>query len=230
MKRLRPFGLAASLLGLFACDEPAPEKQQGPETQGGGGYHGTGGGGGGDVAIGAGEEGKSSIVDTYQLALGKIKERDWDGAREALLDALRRSDDKGVQAEIRKHLKLVEEGILTQPTVTGPDLLKNAPTLYEKKVSMRGQVLQPGQVGKVTYYFWLQSGKKIQCRYDRLDLSDKKIILSLQDGSQALVRGTLKSPWGTNPNPYLELNYFRLEKLAPKPAEGEKAKAAEGAN
>lgn len=41
------------------------------------------------------------------------------------------------------------------------------------------------------------------------------MILRLKDNARVLVRGTLKSPWGSNPDPYLDASYFRLEKLSP---------------
>ena len=111
-------------------------------------------------------------------------------------------------------MKIVEQGILSQPAHNVGDIFKDANNLYNKKVSIRGTLFTGGKVGTVTYYFFVQTGrKKIQVRYPKLDLDSKKTILLLKDGAQILVRGTLKSPWGSNPKPYLEASYFRLEKL-----------------
>ena len=128
-------------------------------------------------------------------------------------------EGKDIQEEIRGHLKLVERGILSQPTFFTSEVFKSKKKMMGKKVSMRGYFQPGGPVGKVSYYFWLDSGGRIQCRYEGLPLKPKKKILLLKDGAVVLVRGTLKSPWGSNPNPYLELSYFRLEKLAPKKEE-----------
>ena len=86
---------------------------------------------------------------------------------------------------------------------------------------MRGRPVQGGAVAKVTYYFWLESGAKVQCRFPGLSLEEKKLIFGLRDGSEVLVRGTVKPPWGSNPNPYVELTYFKLEKRAPEPVKAE---------
>ncbi|PCI37377.1 MAG: hypothetical protein COB53_06775 [Elusimicrobia bacterium] len=205
------------LLILFsACDENAgsgPPPEEDEEVLTGGGHTETGGGG--QVALSGGEN-QGTIADRYESALKKIKTRDWDGAREELLEALQRSEGKDIQTEIRGHLKLVERGILSQPTFLTAEVFKSQDKMMGKKVSMRGYFSPGGPVGKVSYYFWLDSGGKIQCRYDALELDAKKKILLLKDGAVVLVRGTLTSPWGSNPNPYLELSYFRLEKLAPK--------------
>ena len=217
---MKKLALLAAIMSFAGCEDQPQEKSGGGEVQPTGGYQGSTGGGGGDVAIQPADGGKTTLVDHYQTALAKIRERDWDGAREALLEALHRSEGHDIQAQIQEHLKMVEQGILTQPTYTAPELFAGADKFYESKVSMRGKLLQPGAVGKVTYYFWLESGKKIQCRYDKLSLEDKKKILGLGDGAQVLVRGTLKSPWGTNPHPYMDLSYFRIEKLPPPPPEG----------
>lgn len=210
--------LAVSLasLALCACDE-TPQQQKPAEDDGGGmrGASGTQGGGSGDVSIGGAGEG--TIADRYEKALKSIKEKDWDAAREQLQEAYRRSDSADVRKEITGHLAMVEQGLLAQPSVTGPEVFGHAQKLFEKKVSMRGKLLQGGPVAKVSYYFWLESGSKVQCRFPGLTLDDKKLILTLPDGSDVLVRGVVKAPWGSNPNPYLELNFFKLERRAPAP-------------
>ncbi len=208
--------LLLPLIILFSsCDEgaggPPPEEEE--EVQMGGGTPEAGGGG--QVAL-AGGEAQGTIADRYESALKKIKKRDWDGAREELLEALARSEGKDIQEEIKGHLKLVERGILSQPTHLAGEVFGDQDKMLGKKVSMRGYFSPGGPVGKVSYYFWLDAGGKVQCRYDALPLESKKKILMLDEGAVVLVRGTLKSPWGSNPNPYLELSYFRLEKLAPK--------------
>jgi len=55
--------------------------------------------------------------------------------------------------------------------------------------------------------------KRLQCRYAKMPLEDKKRILTLQGGEKLMVRGTLRSPWGSNPDPYLEAEYVRVEAL-----------------
>lgn len=203
-----------------ACDEGAGgggKPQEEEETPMGGGSGDTGGGGG-QVALSGGED-QGTIADKYETALKKIRERDWDGAREELLEALKRSEGKDIQKEIQGHLQLVERGILSQPTVLTGEVLGAQDKMLGTRISMRGYFTPGGPVGKVSYYFWLDAGGKIQCRYEALDLESKKKILLLNEGAIVLVRGVLKSPWGSNPNPYLELNYFRLEKLAPKKEE-----------
>lgn len=211
--------LALALLpfALSGCED-TPQQAKPAEDDGGGmrGAAGTQSGGSGDVAISGAAEG--TIADRYEKALKMIKDKDWDGAREQLQEAYRRSDSKDVKTEIQGHLAMVEQGILAQPTVTGPDIFAYSAKVMEKHVSMRGKLIQGGPVAKVTYYFWLESGAKVQCRFPALSLEDKKVILGLADGAQVLVRGTVKPPWGSNPNPYLELSYFKLEKRAPEPA------------
>lgn len=213
--------LAVALLSfpLTACDDAPVESK--PASDDGATMRGaqSGQGGGGDVAIAGPSEG--TIADRYEKALGMIKAKDWDGAREQLQEAYRRSDSKDVKQEIIGHLQMVEQGILAQPTVTGPEIFAHAAKVMEKRVSMRGKLTQGGAVAKVTYYFWLDSGSKVQCRFPALSLEDKRLILSLPDGSDVLVRGTVKPPWGSNPNPYVELSYFKLEKRAPEPVKAE---------
>ena len=127
-----------------------------------------------------------------------------------------RTHDYGARwAYIRKHLKIVEQGILSQPTYTALQVFQRANNFFGKKVSVRGTFVSGGATGKTTYYFWTKAGKNIQCRYAQLSLEDKRTILMIPEGSQIFVRGVLNTPWGSNPNPYLELNYFRVEKLAP---------------
>lgn len=214
------------LLLISACDDgaggggQASDEEEVEMT----GSSDSGGGGGGDVALAGGED-QGTIADRYEKALKMIRDRNWDGAREQLLEALKRSEGKDIQKEIKGHLQLVERGILAQPTYFTTEVFGNQRKMMGKKVSMRGYFLEGGPVGKVSYYFWLDSGGKIQCRYEGLPLDSKKKILLLKNGAQVLVRGTLKSPWGSNPDPYLELSYFRLEKLAPKRDEDDDAKA-----
>lgn len=212
--------LALTLLcaGLAACDD-APPDSSAPDNSGGGGGgtagSSSGGGGGGQVRVGDEQSSRETITERYQSALEKIKTRDWDGARDDLTQALERSAGNPIEGDIRKHLQLVEQGILAQPPHTVASAFAGAASLFEKKISVRGILLGGGKVGQVTYYFWVQTGReKLQCRYPKLSLEDKKTILLLKDGAQVLVRGTLKSPWGTNPDPYLDLSYFRLEKLS----------------
>lgn len=224
---MKRFLLAVALLcGALAACEDAPQQAKSTEDDGGGmrGASTGQGGGSGDVAIAGASEG--TIADRYEKALKMIKDKDWDGAREQLQEAYRRSDSKDVKKEIQGHLAMVEQGILAQPTVTGPEIFVHAAKVMEKRVSLRGKLLQGGPVAKVTYYFWLESGAKVQCRFPGLSLEDKKLILSLADGAQVLVRGTVKPPWGSNPNPYVELSYFRLEKRAPEPPKEAPAKPA----
>ncbi|MBI5595936.1 MAG: hypothetical protein HY928_07595 [Elusimicrobia bacterium] len=216
---MRRLTLAVALLSVALCGcEDEPSGKQGPTEDDGGGMHGasaTTGGSSGDVAIASPSEG--TIADRYEKALKLIKEKDWDGARDQLLEAYRRSDSADVKKEIRGHLGMVEQGIRAQPALSAAEVFAGAPALMEKKVSMRGTLLQGGQVAKVTYYFWLQAGAKIQCRFSALTLEEKRLIQTLPDGSDVLVRGTLKPAWGSNPNPYLELSYFRLERRPPDP-------------
>ena len=225
------FSLALSFCA-GGCDDPGTSASPGSAPAGedvaGGGGSGfaSSGGGGGDVSIGPESGGATSITDRYKNALGKIKQQDWDGARSELMEALNRSEGQPVEKEIREHLKLVEQGILAQPAYSPAEVFANAPNFIEKSVSMRGRFLQGGSVGKVTYYFWLENGKKVQCRYASLPLDEKKLILSMREGSIVLVRGVLQPPWGSSPNPYLDLSFFRLERAAPaapKPAAQEGA-------
>ncbi|MDE2293312.1 MAG: hypothetical protein KGL53_14620 [Elusimicrobia bacterium] len=217
MRRAALLALAAL---LFAACGDQPDQSKPAAQDDGGGAHGASadaGGGGGMVAVGGGSAG--TIADRYEKALDLIKKKDWDGARVELLAAYARTDDDGVKREIRQHLAAVDQGILSEPTYSTPQVFAGAPSLMEKKLSMRGTLLQGGPVAKVTYYFWLNAGKRIQCRFQDLTLEDKKTILGLGDGSQVLVRGTLKPAWGSDPDPYLDLDYFRLEKrAAPAPA------------
>lgn len=210
------FAVLVFALPLGACDDAPQEQKQSSDDEPGMRGASTGGGGGGDVAIAGSSDG--TIADRYEKALNLIKEKDWDGARDQLQEAYRRTESAEVKKEIQGHLQMVEQGILAQPTVTGPEIFAHAPKLLEKRVSLRGKLMQGGAVAKVTYYFWLESGSKVQCRFPALPLEQKRQILGLPDGSQVLVRGTVKPPWGSNPNPYVELSYFKLEKRAPEPA------------
>jgi hypothetical protein len=220
--------VAAAGAALAACgDEPPQNPGSGSQEDAYAGSSGGGtapSGGGGDVRIEGGDGKQETIADRYEKAMTLIKKRDWDGARDELLEAMHRSQGKDIQREISDHLKLVEQGILQQPVLGGRELFEKANQLYEKKVSVRGTFLSGGEVGKTTYYFWVQSAVKVQCRYGNLPLEDKKVIVLLKEGAQVLVRGTLKSPWGSNPNPYLELSFFKIEKLsAAQKAEMDKA-------
>jgi hypothetical protein len=216
----RPFLAFLLFAGALAACEDTPTQSK-PAADDGATMRGaqSGQGGGGDVAIAGPSEG--TIADRYEKALKSIKEKDWDGAREQLQEAYRRSDSKEVKQEIVGHLQMVEQGILAQPTVTGPEIFAHAAKVMEKRVSLRGKLIQGGAVAKVTYYFWLDSGSKVQCRFPALSLEDKRLILSLPDGSDVLVRGTVKPPWGSNPNPYVELSYFKLQKRAAEPVKAE---------
>jgi hypothetical protein len=215
--------LASLALGQTACgDDPPASSSSGDNAGDGGG----GGGGtsssseGGQVRIeGDGSGSQETIADRYGKAMDLIRQRDWDGAREQLLEALYRSPSPDIQKNIQGHLKAVEQGLLSQPAYNVGSVFKNASNLYEKKISVRGTFIPGGAVGKTMYYFFVSTGQKMQCRYGALSLDEKRTILLLDEGAQVLVRGTLKSPWGSNPNPYLEASYFRLERAAPKPAQ-----------
>lgn len=219
MRRTAVFLLLAALCA--ACDDAPQESPPPAQESGGGGGAGAGsGGGGGQVKVGAGQSSRETIAERYEQALDLIRKRDWDGAHAQLLDALARSRGTPVEKDIRQHLAVVERGILAQPAYNVDDVFTQSAALYDKKVSIRGYFIPGGEVGRVTYYFWVQTGAtRIQARYPQLGLEDKRTILQLKEGAQVLVRGTLKSPWGTNPHPYLELNYFRLERLPPEEPE-----------
>lgn len=209
-------GVLLVALAACGCDDAPPQESSEPQYQPSGGGSTGNKDGGGQVAIGDAQSSRENIAESYQKALSKIQQRDWDGAREELIGALHRSQGHEIEKDIRKHLQIVEQGILAQPPQNVGDVFKQGKALFEKKVSIRGTFFTGGKVGKVTYYFFVQTGKeRVQCRYHKLELEDKKTVLLLEDGAQVLVRGTLKSPWGSNPDPYLELNYFRLEKLSP---------------
>ncbi|MFA5140465.1 MAG: hypothetical protein WC728_14640 [Elusimicrobiota bacterium] len=213
-----------SLALAQSCGDEAPsggsDESYAGDGGGGGGGGTSSGGEGGQVRIeGDGTGSQETIADRYGKAMDLIKQRDWDGAREQLLEALYRSPGPEIQKDIREHLKIVERGILSQPAQNVNSVFRDAPNLYDKKVSIRGTFVPGGAVGKTMYYFFVSTGQKIQCRYGALSLDDKRTILLLDEGAQVMVRGTLKSPWGSNPNPYLEANYFRLEKASAKPAQ-----------
>ncbi|HVE12922.1 MAG TPA: hypothetical protein VNI01_05975 [Elusimicrobiota bacterium] len=216
--------LAASVALLAACeDNPQQANPQQPQNGDAEQTASSGSSGGdkgsGDVAIGQSEADKTTIADRYKKALGMIQKHDWDGARAELLEAYQRSSDGNVRKEIREHLQMVEQGLLQQPAFNVPQIFGAADKLYDKPVSIRGLFLAGGAIGKVNYYFWLENGRKIQVRYSQLLLDDKKTIANLHEGSQVLVRGILKSPWGSNPNPYLDATFFRLEHAAQAPAQ-----------
>lgn len=215
--------LGSLTLGQISCGDEAPSNSSNETSAGdggGGGGSSSSGGEGGQVRIeGDGTGSQETIADRYGKAMDLIKQRDWDGAREQLLEALYRSPSPEIQKDIHQHLKIVEQGILSQPAQSVGSVFQNAPNLYDKRVSVRGTFVPGGAVGKTMYYFFVATGQKLQCRYGSLPIEDKRTILLLNEGAQVLVRGTLKSPWGSNPNPYLEANYFRLEKSSPKPAQ-----------
>ena len=75
----------------MACDDAPPAEPEEPNYASSGVSAGSGSGGGGQVRVGAGQSSRETITDRYEMALGKIKRRDWDGAREDLLQALHRS-------------------------------------------------------------------------------------------------------------------------------------------
>lgn len=226
--KLRRLLLLAAL--FTACDDGSQHKEEPAESSEPMG-HISYGGGGGQVKVGTSQNSRETIADRYQKALTAIKKRDWDGAREELIGALERSEGHPIQKDIREHLKIVEQGLLAQPTYEVTDLYLNADKFFKKRVSVRGTFLPGGKVGRATYYFWIKTKKrKIQARYNKLGLDDKKKILLLKNGATVLGRGMLKEPWGSNPRPYLELSYFRLERLSPESeAAQKKRKAKEGA-
>jgi len=225
MKNRLPF-LLLFCLAAAACDDtgttaPASSDAGPSGTVSGGGSAASGGGG--DVAIGQTDNDRTTIADRYRNALELIRKRDWDGARAQLVEAIQRTPDPALRKEMQQHLKIVEQGILEQPAYPVPTVFAHANQLYEKTVSMRGKFITGGASGKVNYYFWLESGRKMQIRYSQLTLDDKKRVAQLTEGSQLLVRGILKSPWGSNPNPYLEATFLRVERWAPAPAAAEAA-------
>lgn len=219
------------LCAVFAsCDDGSRHKEPPAESAEPAG-HISYGGGGGQVQVGTRQSPRETIADRYEKALVSIKKRDWDGAREELIEALQRSEGHPIQKDIKEHLKIVEQGLLAQPTYEVTDLYLNADQFFKKRVSVRGTFIPGGKVGRATYYFWIKTKKrKIQARYNKLSLDDKKKILLLKNGATVLGRGMLKEPWGSNPHPYIELSYFRLERLSPEQeAAQQKRKAKEGA-
>ena len=215
MKRLFAVFFLAGILS--ACDDGANQKEpasEPAESPGSVSY----GGGGGQVRVGNPQATRQSVEESYKQALDSIAEKKWDNARETLTEALRQAAGTDLEKDIRTQLKVVDRGLYSQPTHEVTDLFLKAPEYYDTNVSVRGLFVPGGKVGEATYYFWTRTAKrKIQCRYKDLSLEDKQKILLLKEGAQVLVRGALKSPWGSNPNPYLDLTYFKLEKLAPKP-------------
>jgi hypothetical protein len=212
VRALFPFLCAAALLAA-GCEDPGPE-QTSSQGEGGGGASGVSysGGGGGDVSVGAGTD-RSTIADHYKIALERIRKQDWDGAREELVEALDRSQGQDIQKEIREHLKLVEQGLLTQPAYSVDEAYAGANGFVDKNISLRGRLIPGGEVGAINDYFFLKGGKKIKCRYGTLPLAEKKRIILVKEGAQVLVRGKFTAPWGNDPDPYLQLTYFRLEQL-----------------
>ena len=197
---------ASAVLALTACQEQPPEskeEEQGPWGQTSGSSQ-----GGGDVRVAP--EGRRE--DHYSKAIGLIKEKRWDAARAELLSSLRTADPEK-EKDIRRQLVEVEAELLAQPSLPVHSLLADK-TLQNKVVSVRGKYTDGGKVGRTTGYFWLETAEKarIRCRYGRLSLEQKEAILRLKPGASLLVRGELKSAWGSDPNPYLDADLFRREK------------------
>ena len=161
---------------------------------------------GGERSLAEGRE------DHYSKAIGLIKEKRWDAARAELLSSLRTAEPEK-EGDIRRRLAEVETEILSQPPWPLPSLLADK-TLQNKVVSVRGKYKDGGKVGRSTGYFWLETAQKtrLRCRYGRLSLEEKEAILSLKPGAPLLMRGELKSAWGSDPNPYLDADLFRREK------------------
>jgi len=213
MRRLAACALLFTAL-LAACDDGAQHQETEAEPAAPG--HISYGGGGGQVSVGRNPKARGSIEERYENALKSIKKRDWDGARDQLVEALKQGKGQELEDDIRRQMKVVEQGLLAQPTHEATDLMLNAKQFYEKKVSVRGTFIPGGKVGRASYYFFVRTKKReIQARYNKLSLDDKKTILLLKKGAVVLARGTLKEPWGTNPRPFIELSFFRLEKLSP---------------
>ena len=197
---------AEVLLSLAACADQPPEskeEEQGPWGQTSGSSQ-----GGGDVRVAP----EGPREDHYSKALGLIKEKRWDAARAELLSSLRTAEPEK-EGDIRRRLAEVETELLAQPPWPLPTLLADK-TLQNKVVSVRGSYKDGGEVGRTTGYFWLETAQKvrIRCSYGRLSLEEKNTILSLKPGVPLLVRGELKSAWGSDPNPYLDADLFRREK------------------
>lgn len=195
-------------LAFTGCDDSPPEQtDSGGNTMYGGKPT---GGGSGQVSMGTSGT-REGGGRRYERAIKRIKNEEFDEARELLLEELHRGSGANT-ADIQTQLRVTERGILRKPAKSVTGVFDNASKLFRKRVSIRGTFLEGGPVGKSSYYFWVQSGEKIQCRYQKLTLDDKQKILLIEDGQPVLVRGRLMEPWGTNKAPYLELSYFRIEK------------------
>ena len=203
--------MLAAVLSV-GCEETPQEQHAEPAPPMGGGAR--GGGGGGDVAVGAPEAGSSQgtgLEVRYQKALDLVKKKDWDAAYAELQDVADRGAGTPVAAQAQKQLQTVTANLLTYPPTPVQSLLAAPEIFSERSVTLRGSFQGGGAVGASTYYFWVKQGRTVQCRYPRLSLPDKQRILKVKDGSPVLVRGTVKPPWGTNPDPYLDLTLFRAE-------------------
>ncbi|MBI5243232.1 MAG: hypothetical protein HY922_06020 [Elusimicrobia bacterium] len=199
---------ALILAALFFCacaDEPQPSEQP---QEGGGLSPGAGNSGGGEVALG--NEGPQAREDPYTKALEHIRAQDWDSARAELLKTLEYRLEPEQQKDVLAKLKAAERGIASRPAEPITKLLSDK-KFYDQRVSIRGKFISGGEVGYATQYFWVDDLKRLQCRYSKMPLSDKKAILSLKEGAKVLVRGLLKSPWGSNPDPYLEAEFLQVE-------------------
>ncbi|HAH07336.1 MAG TPA: hypothetical protein DCM05_12585 [Elusimicrobia bacterium] len=205
MKRLLPL---IPLFLLCACGDE-PEKEAPAPESGGGASSTSSGGGGGEVSL-AGEQ--EAPGDPYTNALEHIKKQDWDSARQELLKSLQFRQEPDKEKETLSQLRAVEQKLAAQPAVPASKLLSDK-GFYDQRVSIRGRFTSGGEVGYATQYFWIDDVKRLQCRYAKMPLEDKKRILTLQGGEKLMVRGTLRSPWGSNPDPYLEAEYVRVEAL-----------------
>ncbi|MEK9146205.1 MAG: hypothetical protein AAB339_11400 [Elusimicrobiota bacterium] len=200
------FQVAVAALALAACADQPPESKEGePERWG---QTSAPSQGGGEVRVAP----EGPREDHYSKALDLIKEKRWDAARAELLSSLRAAEPEK-EGDIRRRLAEVETELLAQPPWPLLSLLADK-TLQNRVVSVRGTYKDGGEVGRTTGYFWLETAQKtrIRCRYSRLSLEEKETILSLKPGVPLLVRGELKSAWGSDPNPYLDADLFRREK------------------
>ncbi|MFH2204511.1 MAG: hypothetical protein ABIJ96_15460 [Elusimicrobiota bacterium] len=225
---MRKCALGLLLLGaaLAACDDGASQQEPAEEAAPAGNVS-SSGGGGGQVSVQRNPQARGAIEERYEKALQSIKKREWDNAHDELTDALKRGQGHAMESDIRQQIKVAEQGLLAQPTYEAADLMQNSANFFGRRVSVRGTLVPGGKVGRASHYFWIRTARrKIQARYGKLSLDDKKTILLLKEGALVLGRGSLKEPWGTNPNPYLELSYFRLEKLSPERAAAQKKRRA----
>lgn len=193
---------------VFACafaacgDEPQEPPEEAPPS---GGAH-SPPPGGGEVAIGEAR----TAGDAYGRALGHIRERNFDSARGALLEALQ-SPPAGQEGELRAKLAETERELLAQPAKAPGDLLGRG-ELLETRVSVRGAFVSGGEVGAASQYFWVEAGKRLRIRYGKLSPRDKTVVSTLRPQAPVLVRGVLRPPWGTDGDPYLEAEFVHAEK------------------